>query len=116
MRSIVLDCPDPQALAAFYRELVGGEITYADEEWVNLRDGDTVILSFQLAEDHRPPTWPEPDVPQQYHLDVTVEESALEDAEQAVLALGARKHDVQPGDNWRVFTDPAGHLFCLCWD
>jgi hypothetical protein len=37
-----------------------------------------------------------------------------------VLALGATKHAVQPGeaagDLFRVYLDPAGHPFCLCWD
>lgn len=120
LRAVVLDCPEPRALAEFYRELVGGDITHADPEWVSLRDGDTVLLSFQLAPDYLPPTWPEPDRPQQFHLDVTVEESELEEAEQKVLALGATKHELQPGEseneNWRVYVDPVGHLFCLCWD
>jgi catechol-2,3-dioxygenase len=119
MRSIVLDCPDVRALADFYRELVGGEITYADDEWVNLRDQGQVILSFQRVADHRPPDWPDGDPPQQFHLDVTVDD--VDDAEGRVLALGATKHPVQPGDaeedgNFRVYLDPAGHPFCLCWD
>jgi catechol-2,3-dioxygenase len=46
MRAVVLDCPDPRALAEFYRALVGGEITYADDDWVNLSDGGNVLLSF----------------------------------------------------------------------
>jgi hypothetical protein len=41
-------------------------------------------------------------------------------AEKQVLALGATRHAVQPGieggENWRVYLDPAGHPFCLCWD
>jgi catechol-2,3-dioxygenase len=118
MRAVVLDCPDPGALADFYRQLVGGEITYADEDWVNLRDGDQVLLSFQQAPDHRPPDWPNPDRPQQFHIDVTVDD--VDEAERQVLGLGARKHEVQPGEdegsNWRVYLDPAGHPFCLCWD
>jgi catechol-2,3-dioxygenase len=119
MRSIVLDCPDPRVLAEFYRELVGGEITPADEEWVNLRDGGTVILSFQRVADHRPPDWPDGDPPQQLHLDVTVDD--IDAAEERTLALGATKHRVQPGESeedgtFRVYLDPAGHPFCLCWD
>ena len=31
-----------------------------------------------------------------------------------VVALGARKHEHQPGKTFRVFLDPAGHPFCLC--
>ena len=119
MRSVVLDCPNPRTLAEFYRELVGGEITHADDEWVNLRDGAQVILSFQRAAGYRPPVWPDGDPPQQFHLDVTVDD--IDDAERQVLELGATKHDVQPGDaveddNFRVYLDPVGHPFCLCWD
>ena len=118
MRSVVLDCPDPGALAGFYRELVGGDITYADDEWVNLRDGDAVLLSFQRVADYRAPEWPDGQPPQQFHLDLTVDDVAT--AEPQVLELGATKHAVQPGDaeggNFRVYLDPAGHPFCLCWD
>ena len=116
MRAVVLDCPKPRALAEFYRELVGGDFTYADEEWVSLRDGETVLLSFQLATDYQPPRWPDPDYPQQFHVDVTVEEAMLDEAERKVLALGATKPDLQAGGNWRVYVDPVGHPFCLCWD
>ncbi len=116
MRAVVLDCPDPRALAEFYRSLVGGEITYADDDWVNLRDGGSVILSFQRSEDYRPPVWPSAENPQQFHLDVTVED--VDEAEPKVLALGARRAETQPGIdwNWRVYLDPVGHPFCLCWD
>jgi catechol-2,3-dioxygenase len=119
MRAVVLDCPDPRALAGFYRELVGGDITYADDEWVSLRDGAAVLLSFQRVPDYRPPVWPTGDPPQQFHLDVTVTD--VEDAEARVLGIGATKHAVQPGEaeqdgNFRVYLDPAGHPFCFCWD
>jgi catechol-2,3-dioxygenase len=116
LRAVVLDGPDPLALAEFYRALVGGELTSVDDDWVSLRDGDDVLLSFQLAEDYQPPDWPNPERPQQFHIDVTVED--IETAEKQVLALGARKHPVQPeeAENWRVYVDPTGHPFCLCWD
>lgn len=115
MRAVVLDCPDPRALAEFYRELVGGEITYADDDWVNLRDGAKVILSFQRADDYRPPEWPSAERGQQFHIDVTVDD--VEEAEARVLAIGARRTELQPGidENWRVYLDPAGHPFCLCF-
>jgi predicted enzyme related to lactoylglutathione lyase len=116
MRTIVLDCPDPLALARFYGELLGWEVTYADDEWVNLA-GPGGKLSFQLAPDYVAPTWPGPGVPQQFHVDVTVDD--VEAAEEAVLSLGATKTEEQPGvpdGNWRVYLDPAGHPFCLCWD
>jgi hypothetical protein len=46
------------------------------------------------------------------HLDVVVE--GFEEAEPAVVALGATRHEHQPGEKFRVFLDPAGHPFCLC--
>ena len=58
MRAVVLDCPDPRALAEFYRALVGGDVTYADNDWVNLRDGGTVLLSFQRLRTTTRPTGP----------------------------------------------------------
>jgi catechol 2,3-dioxygenase-like lactoylglutathione lyase family enzyme len=118
MRSVVLDCPEPRKLADFYRELVGGEIAYADEDWVKLHVGGGWALSFQRADDYAPPTWPTGARPQQFHLDVTVDD--IEASEPGVLALGATLHEVQPGiddgDTFRVYLDPAGHPFCLCWD
>ena len=50
-----------------------------------LRDGDTVLLSFQRAADYQPPVWPDPDRPQQFHIDVTVEEAELEGVDVASL-------------------------------
>ena len=68
-------------------------------------------LAFQLAPDHVPPVWPDPARPQQAHIDFDVDD--LELAEQQVLALGATRAAVQPGDDFTVFIDPAGHPFCL---
>lgn len=48
-------------------------------------------------------------------LDWPVDVDDLDEAEAAV-ALGAVKHDHQPGTSFRVFLDPAGHPFCLCTD
>jgi catechol 2,3-dioxygenase-like lactoylglutathione lyase family enzyme len=102
----VLDCPDPSALASFYSELLGLPITYRSEDWVVVAKNDTTSgLAFQLAPDHKPPTWPDPQVPQQIHFDVMVEDEAQ--AGERVLALGATH---LAGD---VYADPAGHPFCL---
>jgi predicted enzyme related to lactoylglutathione lyase len=116
MRSIVLDCPDPKALADFYAALVGWKIIRSEEDWVTVSDGGPVRLCFQRAPDHKPPVWPGPEHPQQFHIDVTVDD--LAEAETEVLALGAVKHAHQPGvdDGFTVFLDPAGHPFCLCVD
>jgi predicted enzyme related to lactoylglutathione lyase len=111
-RSVVLDCPDPRALAEFYSQILDWPITYADDEWVVLKSSEPMRICFQQVPNHAPPTWPEGPVPQQFHLDFTVDE--LDATEKRVLAAGATKAEVQPGDDFVVFYDPAGHPFCLC--
>ncbi len=118
MRTVVIDCPDPAALAEFYRRLIGGEVTSAAADWVVLEPEWGHRMAFQQADEYAPPTWPTAERPQQLHLDVTVDD--IDEAELAVLAIGATKPEVQPGeadgDTFRVYLDPVGHPFCLCWD
>ncbi len=108
-----LDCPDPRALAAFYGALTGWPLDDGgdDGDWVQLRSDLGATLAFQEVPDHRPPTWPGPEHPQQLHLDFDVPD--LDVGEEQVLAIGARKAEHQPGSTFRVFLDPAGHPFCL---
>jgi predicted enzyme related to lactoylglutathione lyase len=111
--TVVLDCPDPGALAKFYGEMLGWEVKTSDD-WADIRAeyGDTI--SFQQVADYQAPDWPGQGLPQQMHIDVVVDD--LDTAEKAVLELGATKHEHQPGTTFRVFLDPAGHPFCLCAD
>lgn len=107
MHHVVLDCPDPAALAVFYSTVLGLPVTYRADDWVVVAASDTSSgLAFQRAPGNQRATWPDPAVPQQFHLDIMVEEPAA--AGQRVLALGAAKLD---GKN--VYADPAGHPFCL---
>ncbi len=109
---VVLDCPDPQALAEFYGALLDWPVEKHDGEWWSIRADYGDSMAFQGVEDYTPPRWPGQEVPQQMHLDVVVDD--LDSAEAAVLELGATKHEHQPGTTFRVFLDPAGHPFCLC--
>lgn len=105
---VVIDCPDPRALASFYSELLGLPITYVSDDWVVIAENDTSSgFAFQLAHDHQPPDWPDPEKPQQVHLDVMVEDPSS--AGPLVMALGARR--LPAGEH--VYADPAGHPFCL---
>jgi len=106
LHHLVIDCPDPRALAEFYARLLDLPVTYDSEDFVVVAESDrTSGLAFQRATGHRPPTWPSPETPQQMHLDVMVEDPAA--ARTHVLRLGATHLD---GD---VYADPAGHPFCL---
>ena len=107
-----LDTPDPEGLAEFYSAITGWEVERGDEDdWVQLRSDGGATLAFQLAPDHQPPVWPSAERPQQAHIDFDVAD--LDGAEEQVLALGARKAEVQPGTTFRVYLDPSGHPFCL---
>jgi len=107
LHHLVLDCPDPMTSARFWSALLGRPITYESDDFVVVAEDDTTSgLAFQRSPDHRAPTWPDPAVPQQLHLDVMVDDVA--EATPRVLALGATRLD---GDG--VFADPAGHPFCL---
>jgi catechol 2,3-dioxygenase-like lactoylglutathione lyase family enzyme len=108
MHHVVIDCPDPMGLAAFYAELLGLPVTYRSDDWVVIAMSDTTSgVAFQRAPDHQPPEWPDPDRPQQFHLDVMVDDVGA--AEPRVLALGARRL----AGGAHVYADPAGHPFCL---
>ena len=113
LRSVVIDCPEPLALARFYSAMLGLDITSVEDDWVVVSSNDgRTRLAFQLAPDLQPPRWPDPARPQQFHLDVQVADPEEGDAQ--VLALGATKLPGR-GEDFQVYADPAGHPFCLVW-
>ncbi|MFG2120460.1 VOC family protein [Streptomyces sp. NPDC048710] len=108
---VVLDCPDPRALAGFYAGVLGGTVE-GEGDWVDLKVPGGQALAFQRAPGFVPPQWPAADASQQLHLDLVVED--LDTAEKGVLELGAKPLAEQGGSSFRVYADPAGHPFCLC--
>ncbi|MEV5437644.1 VOC family protein [Streptomyces sp. NPDC052682] len=118
LQCVVLDCPDPLELAGFYQSLLGGAVNQPDrrwsvgEDWATLHTPSGLVLAFQRVAEHRPPRWPDPARPQQFHLDFGVPD--LDRTQERVLAAGARVLDAgAPDRSWRVYADPAGHPFCL---
>jgi catechol 2,3-dioxygenase-like lactoylglutathione lyase family enzyme len=110
---VVLDTDDPPRLAEFYTALLGWQVESADDEWITIRGDSGVKIAFQLALNHKPPTWPDNAVPQQSHLDLEVDD--LDQAAAYAESIGARR--APSGDhspNFIVFLDPSGHPFCLC--
>ena len=110
VQAFALDCPDAKALAEFYAAVTGGQVT-GEGEWVEVHTEHGPALAFQQVSDFQAPAWPNPERPQQAHLDFAVED--LDEGEAHVLNVGARKHEVQPDSRWRVFLDPVDHPFCL---
>ncbi|WP_435770605.1 VOC family protein [Nocardioides sp. SYSU DS0651] len=128
----VLDTTDARGLAEFYRRLLGLHYRAGDEppidadrspvaddpDWLVLVDGrDRRKLAFQRVERLERPTWPDPAVPQQLHLDLTVGSFAelqrhRDRAEQlgATVVLDRTDDEAEP---LYVLVDPAGHPFCI---
>ena len=118
LQCVVLDCADVVELARFYQSPRGGLVNRPDprwalgEGWATLHSEGGLVLAFQRVEDYRAPRWPDSTGPQQFHLDLEVED--LRQAQEDVLARGARLLDAGDGRrSWRIFADPAGHPFCL---
>ena len=130
LRQVVLDTTDARGLAEFYRQLLGYEYRPGDEppaprepdpaghDWLVLKEpGGTARIAFQQVPQLTETTWPDGQVPQQLHLDLTVTTVAdLEAQHQRALGLGARlrfDRSDDPEEPLRVYADPSGHPFCI---
>jgi catechol 2,3-dioxygenase-like lactoylglutathione lyase family enzyme len=121
----VLDTTDVRGLAEFYRELLGLDYRPGDEpgatndpDWLVLTDSDgNRRLAFQQVERLPRSTWPDAEVPQQLHLDLTVPTTEeLERQRGRAEALGAvllLDRTTDPDEPLYVLADPAGHPFCV---
>jgi catechol 2,3-dioxygenase-like lactoylglutathione lyase family enzyme len=110
---VVLDTDDPPRMAEFYSTLLGWRVLRADDDWITITGDGGTKMAFQLALDHRPPTWPDNAVPQQSHLDLDVDD--LPAAAAYVESIGGRRVEgPDKSTNFIVFLDPSGHPFCLC--
>ena len=108
---VTLDCDDVSELIQFYSAVTGIAVGFESPGFAAINMGN-VWLTANYVEHHVAPTWPDATVPKQMHLEFSV--SDLDASERTVLSLGARKCTTQPNaESWRVFSDPAGHLFCL---
>lgn len=130
LAQVVLDSTDVRRAAEFWRQLL--DLRYRDgheppapglddpagRDWLNLRQPDgTPVLAFQQVDVLHRATWPDEEVPQQLHLDLTVADVAELDAvHDRVLVLGGvlrldRSDD--PEEPLRVYADPDDHPFCV---
>ncbi|MCU1537923.1 MAG: hypothetical protein JWP82_2274 [Humibacillus sp.] len=124
-----VDTLDARALAEFYRRLLGLRYRPGDEpvtepgqgddpDWLVLVDDSGARrLAFQRVDTLHRTTWPDPAVPMQMHLDLTVPSAAeLEVQRRRAEELGAElvlDRTDDPDEPLYVLTDPSGHPFCL---
>jgi hypothetical protein len=83
--TLVIDCPDPAVLAAFYGTLLDWE-SKVSPDWAEIRAEYGQAICFQQVANYTEPKWPTQEVPQQMHIDVLVDD--LDTGEAAVLELG----------------------------
>jgi Glyoxalase-like domain len=130
-RQVVLDTTDARGLAEFYRQLLGFGYRPGDEppepgrddergrDWLVIHpaSGDFPRIAFQQTASVPETTWPEPEIPQQLHLDLSVASRAeLDRQHERAIGLGARLRldaSDDPDEQLRVYADPSGHLFCI---
>jgi catechol 2,3-dioxygenase-like lactoylglutathione lyase family enzyme len=113
LTEIVVDCRDPEALAAFWSAVLGyrelsredGAIEIGPEEGFG---GPAPTLVFSSSTDVAPGKL-------SWHVDVNPTDRDQDAELQRLLALGARPADIgQTGEeSWHVLADPEGNEFCL---
>lgn len=111
---VVLDCAEPEKLAAFYKELLEGEETDANANRVEIRGTDGIRMAFRRDMSATPPSWPRPESSLQVHLDFHVDD--LDEAELRIIGLGGRALETKdPSGPFeeRGYSDPSGHSFTL---
>ncbi|WP_329004598.1 hypothetical protein OHA18_14560 [Kribbella sp. NBC_00709] len=108
IRRIVIDCPDPQTLAAFYSALLDRPERELDTPSRVVLAG-TPGLAFQRSTSPAP-GWPDPAYPQQVHLDLFTTDVPA--ARAHAIDVGARPLQTS-GPYHHVYADPAGHPFCI---
>ncbi|MGH9133350.1 MAG: VOC family protein, partial [Ilumatobacteraceae bacterium] len=130
LRAVVLDATDSRAVAEFYRQLLGyayrdgdetppaGQPDPQGEDWLVLRDRTgEARLAVQHVASLAASTWPDAQVPQQLHLDLTVADiDQLTEQRDRAVSLGASlllDRSADPDEPLYVFADPAGHPFCI---
>jgi catechol 2,3-dioxygenase-like lactoylglutathione lyase family enzyme len=109
-----IDGPDANALADFYRRLLGWTTGTEEPGWVILRPpGGGTTLNFQTEEHYVRPVWPAGpgQAHMMMHLEIRVDD--LAEGVAHAVAQGATLAEFQPQDHVRVCLDPAGHPFCL---
>jgi catechol 2,3-dioxygenase-like lactoylglutathione lyase family enzyme len=113
-----IDAPDANALADFYRRLLGWTTRTEEPGWVVIQPGSSDqacggTLNFQTESRFVRPVWPAGPGDQQMMMHLEIKVDDLEASVAHAVAQGATLAGFQPQEDVRVCLDPAGHPFCL---
>ena len=104
IKDIVIDCADPERLAAFWAGLLGRTVAARIGPYVWLTRGDGPGMGFQKSDG--------PKVGKnRVHFDVASPDPAAEQAR--IEALGGRLLPQYAPGGFLVMTDPEGNEFCV---
>ena len=107
---LALDCRDPHALAPFWAEVLGYQVTETDDDLVELSgppgSGPSLVL-VRVPEDKT--------VKNRLHIDVNATDRDQAAEVERILGLGATPADVGQGPDvsWVVLADPEGNELCV---
>jgi Glyoxalase-like domain len=105
--STVIDCRDPEALAAFWCQVLVYQVVFRNEREVDIAPGPSSFpgLAFLLVPGRK-------EVKNRLHVDLNPSDQQAE--VRRLLALGAVRIDIGQGDaEWVVMADPEGNEFCV---
>jgi hypothetical protein len=104
---IIIDCNDPELLAAFWGEVLGYRIFARDETGVAIRGAAVApdILFIRVIE---PKT-----TKNRIHFDVCPTDRGQDEELTRLLDLGAKRSNIVGSGSWVVLEDPEGNEFCL---
>ena len=107
---LIIDCADPQRVAAFWAEALGhGVFESEDGDWIEVRGSDLSVPSLIFVPVPEPKT-----VKNRVHIDLTPTDREQADEVGRLMALGAQRVDVGQGVVcWVVLADPEGNEFCV---
>jgi hypothetical protein len=115
--TVYVGCPDvlggkqgTLVIAGFYHEVLNWQ-RYDVYGTHFLSKSPKFRLGFDVDgwSDQRPPRWPDPEYPQQIHLDIAVPD--VEATGKCVISAGGAL--LQDVGGHRIYADPAGHPLCL---
>jgi hypothetical protein len=108
--AVVLDSPDPEAIAPFWSAATGWPVLGQDGTHVWLREPDKRGPYLDIRHNHDAKT-----TKLRVHLDVAPYPDDDHQAEvERIVALGAQRTDIGQGDvRWVVLADPQGNELCV---
>jgi hypothetical protein len=105
--STVIDCHDPEALAAFWCQVPGYQVVFRNEREVTIAPGPSSFpgLAFLRVTSRKT-------IKNRLHIDLNPTGQQAET--QRLLALGATRTGIGQRDTeWAVIADPKGNEFCV---